>query len=176
MQTYCCRPRPSSTGTSFMARPQRGHGFRTWKTVFIGLPLLGGSLVGFDRRAQADCEKLALWGGAGVKQPTYCHMLGTPLSALRPIRLRSSTDLSPVLAASRSLAATCARAPLSYRDTFSQTSSRTARSSAVIWLSNIGIPPSAGTERTYVGAIVPAFTQVKRRRKFRDLTRARRLY
>ncbi len=69
MQTYCCRACPSSTGTSFKARPQRGHGFRTWKTVFIGLPLLGDSSVGFGRRAQADCEKLAMWGGAGVKEP-----------------------------------------------------------------------------------------------------------
>jgi hypothetical protein len=106
MQTYRCRPCPSSAGTSFMARPQRGHGFRIWKTVFIGLPLLAGSLVGFDRPAQADFEKLSRRGGRESRR--------RPLSALRPIRRRSSTDLSPIFAASRSLEATCARAPASH--------------------------------------------------------------
>ena len=68
------------------------------------------------------------------------HMLGALSSAIRPTRLRTSTHLSPFVAASRILEATCARAPVSYWDMFSHTSSKTARRSAVVSASNIGDP------------------------------------
>src|ERR1700741_1157529 len=81
---------------------------------------------------------------ATVRRPRHRHIVGAAQSALWPIRFRSSAEVSPRVAASRSLEATWARAPVSYLETFSQTSFRTARSSAGVSLSNIGeIPPAA---------------------------------
>lgn len=69
-------------------------------------------------------------------------MLGAWRSASRPTCLRRLRVVSPLLAASRSFEATCARTPLSLQETLSQTSSRSARRSAVVAASNIGDFPT----------------------------------
>lgn len=68
------------------------------------------------------------------------HMVGTSERALRPTCLRSSGEASPLVAASKIFEATWARVPVSFRETFSQTSSRIVRRSAVVAESNMGDP------------------------------------
>lgn len=78
-------------------------------------------------------------------------MVGASDRALRPACLRFSGEVSPLVAASRIFEATWARAPVSCRETLSQTSSRTARKSAVVAESNMGAPH----RKSYFRAIAP---------------------
>lgn len=68
------------------------------------------------------------------------HIVGTRDKASRPTCLRPSGEISPLVAASRIFDATCVRAPISRWETLSQTSSRTARKSAVVAVSNMPYP------------------------------------
>ena len=68
------------------------------------------------------------------------HIVGARKSALRPISLRPSGDTSPLVAASKIFDATCVRAPISLRETLWHTSSKTARKTAVVVVSNMRCP------------------------------------
>lgn len=68
------------------------------------------------------------------------HIVGASWRASRPIRLSLSGEVSPFVAASRILDGTWALVPDSKREMSSQTSSRTARRSAVVAGSSIGDP------------------------------------
>lgn len=80
------------------------------------------------------------WKFTWPPSSAYRHIVGASDRAWRPTDLRWSADVSPLVTASRIFEATWVRVPVSVRETFSQTSSSTARKSAVVAGSNMGDP------------------------------------
>lgn len=100
---------------------------------FLGAP--------FRTRPSFDQELFAPLSWLGLLFGCDGHIVGASPRALRPTCFRFDIAVSPRVAALRIFEATCVRAVVSRRQTFWQTSSRTAGSGAVVSASKIGDLP-----------------------------------